>query len=126
MSNMQKERYRNGIAYLSNPAEESIIFEAFGVSSFKKIASCEYENQYLREVTVRKSYQRRGIATTFLKLANRHFSLPRYSVATHPPSRYRLTNEGAKLVTKAVQQGIIRKKQLDHEPITSPCFAAQY
>ena len=71
---------------------------------------------------VNGAYQARGIGMTFLRLANKCLtSLPRYNVNNaFSISRYTPTNEGARLINKALKKGVIKQSQIDGSPIHSP------
>ena len=119
---MMKERFRNNIAYLSHRAEESLDLYAFDALTGKRVGHCEFSNLYLTNIIVSDHYQSQGIGMTFLRLANKCLiAPPRYNVNNaYSLSRYTPSDEGAGLINKALKKGVIKKSQLDTEPIHSP------
>ena len=123
----KKGRFRQGIAYLVNKCDESIDIVAIDIKTQIKVGSCEFDDLTLTHLNVIRSFRRKRIGLTFLRLANR---LLRGSVLFCTSqlinSRFRLSTDAMHLVNFAREKRIINSNQLIDVPMYSPVSSPSY
>lgn len=116
---------RNGLCYYRQNFEWFFVVDP---ETGSKVCELELDDNYwLTRVETKPHFQKKGIASWLMRCANKVTEgRVLISMGKEFNSRYRLTEEGMKLVVSCLRRDIIKEEQLSQESLPSPAYTPDY